>query len=142
MAFLKNFRRVGRLGLRNRTLANYYNFFCIFALRLTKTQLSRIQTAMSSSESSSIVDEGSYSGSEYEIEDDCCETTSKVEHEGDPSYASEEEFLDHVDSLVYTDEPLADDSWVEEYLARQEEHDREMTELTLRLNGQNSVNSW
>ena len=142
MAFLKNFCRVGRLGLRNSTLANYYNFFCIFALRLTKTQLSRIQTAMSSSESSSVVDEGSYSGSEYEIEDDCCKTTSQFEHERDPSYAIEEEFLDHVDSLVYTDEPLADDSWVEEYLARQEEYDREMTELTLRLNGQNLVNSW
>ena len=97
---------------------------------------------MSTSESSSIVDQGSCSASEYEIEDECCEATSSIEYEEDPSYASEEEFLDHVDSLAYTDEPLADDSWVDEYLARQEERNREMTELTMRLNGQNPVNTW
>ena len=97
---------------------------------------------MSSSESSSIVDQGSCSASEYETEDECCKTTSNIEYEEDSSYAGQEEFLDHVDSLAYTDEPLADDSWVEEYLSRQEERSREMTELTLRLNGENPVNSW
>lgn len=97
---------------------------------------------MSSSESSFIVDEGSYSVPEYDIEDECCETTSNIDYDGDPSYASEEEFLDRVDSFAYTDEPLADYSWVEKYQRRPEEHNREMTELTLRLNGQNPVNLW
>jgi hypothetical protein len=47
-----------------------------------------------------------------------------------------------MDSLVYTDEPLADESWVEEYERRQDEYTREIEELNLRLNGQNPVNSW
>ena len=61
---------------------------------------------MSSSESSSIVDEGSYSVPEYEIEDECCKTTSNIDYEGDPSYASEEEFLDRVDRLHTLTSPL------------------------------------
>ena len=137
-----------------------------FCFAADKNESIARKTAMSSSESSSIVDQGSCSASDYEIEDECCEMTSNIEYEEDPSYVSEEEFLDHVDSLAYTDEPLADDSWLEEefldhvdslaytdepladdswleeYLTRQEERDREMTELTLRLNSQNPVNTW
>ena len=62
---------------------------------------------MSGSESSSILDESSYSCLEYEIEDECSENTRK--NESEPTYATEDEF-----SL----EPLADDSWVEQYLRR------------------------
>ena len=112
-----------------------------FSLPADKNASISRKIAMSSSESSSIVDQGSCSDSEYATEDECCKTTSNIEYKEDP-YASEEEFLGHVDSLAYTDEPLADDSWVEEYLSRQEERSRVMTELTLRLNGENSVNSW
>ena len=60
----------------------------------------------------------------------------------DPSHAVEDT-QDHTqDGMPYTDEPLADESWVEEYERRQGEHDREMNELSLRLNGQNHVDSW
>ena len=65
---------------------------------------------MSSLESLSIVDTSSYSVPLYEIEDECCKTTSNIDYERDPSYGSEEEFLDRMDLLAYTDEPLANDS--------------------------------
>ena len=71
-----------------------------------------------------------------------CETTSKDEHKGDLSYAVEDEFLDSTGEFAYTDEPLADDSWVEEYLQRQEEYTRETEELKLRLNGETTLISW
>ena len=73
---------------------------------------------MSSSESFSSSDEGSYGCPEYEIEDETCETTSNDGYESEPSYAVEEELRDDDDVLAYTDEPLADDSWVEEYMQR------------------------
>jgi hypothetical protein len=73
---------------------------------------------MSSSESFSSSDEGSYGCPEYEIEDETCETTSNDGYESEPSYAVEEELRDDEDVLAYTDEPLADDSWVEEYMQR------------------------
>ena len=73
---------------------------------------------MSSSESFSSSDEGSYGCPEYEIEDETCETTSNDGYESEPSYAVEEELRDDEDLLAYTDEPLADDSWVEEYMQR------------------------
>ena len=73
---------------------------------------------MSSSESFSSSDEGSYGCPEYEIEDETCETTSNDVYESEPSYAVEEELRDDEDVLAYTDEPLADDSWVEEYMQR------------------------
>ena len=69
---------------------------------------------MSSSESFSSSDEGSYGCPEYEIEDETCETTSNDGYESEPSYAVEEELRDDENVLAYTDEPLADDSWVEE----------------------------
>ena len=97
---------------------------------------------MSSSESSSTVDQGFYGCPEYEIEDEDFDTTSKDGYESEPSYTVEEELLDSMDSLAYTDEPLADESWVEEYERRQDEYTREIEELNLRLNGQNPVNSW
>ena len=97
---------------------------------------------MSSSESPYNADENSFGCPEYDIEDDTCETTSKDGYEGDLSYAAEDEFLDNTDELAYTDEPLADDSWVEEYIQRQEEYTSEIEELSLRLNGQTSVISW
>ena len=73
---------------------------------------------MSSSESFSSSDEGSYGCPEYEIEDETCETTSNDGYESEPSYAVEEELRDDEDVLAYTDEPLADDSWVEQYVQR------------------------
>ena len=73
---------------------------------------------MSSSESFSSSDEGSYGCPEYEIEDETCETTSNDGYESEPSYAVEEELRDDENVLAYTDEPLADDSWVEEYMQR------------------------
>ena len=73
---------------------------------------------MSSSESFFSSDEGSYGCPEYEIEDETCETTSNDGYESEPSYAVEEELRDDEDVLAYTDEPLADDSWVEEYMQR------------------------
>lgn len=98
---------------------------------------------MSGSESSSSSDEGSYGCPEYEIEDETRETTSNDGHESEPSYAVEEELLDDEDVFIaYTDEPLADDSWVEEYMQRQEQHTREIEELSLRLSGENPVSSW
>lgn len=97
---------------------------------------------MSSSESSYNADKDSFGCPEYEIEDETCETTSKDGYEDDLSYAVEDEFLDNIDELAYTDEPLADDSWVEEYIQRQEEYTRELEELSLRLNGQTPVISW
>jgi hypothetical protein len=97
---------------------------------------------MSSSESSSTVNEISYGCPEYEIEDEDFETTSKDGYESEPSYAVEEELLDSMDSLAYTDEPLADELWVEEYERRQDEYTSKIEELNLGLNGQNPVNSW
>lgn len=70
------------------------------------------------------------------MEDESGEITSKDEHE--PSYEVEQEFLQD-NMMPYADERLADESWFEEYERRQEERDREMNELTLRLNGQNPV---
>ena len=67
---------------------------------------------------------------------------TKDGYEGHLSYAAEDEFLDNTDELAYTDELLADDSWVEEYIQRQEEYTREIQELSLHLNGQTSVVSW
>jgi hypothetical protein len=96
---------------------------------------------MSSSESFSSSDEGSYGCPEYEIEDETCETTSNDGYESEPLYAVEEELRDE-DILAYTDEPLADDSWVEEYMQRQEQHTREIEELSLRLSGENPVSYW
>jgi hypothetical protein len=97
---------------------------------------------MSSSESFSSSDEGSYGCPEYEIEDETCETTSNDGYESEPSYTVEEELRDDEDVLAYTDEPLADDSWVEGYMQRQEQHTREIEELSLRLSGENPVSSW
>ncbi|XP_028401050.1 uncharacterized protein LOC114524123 [Dendronephthya gigantea] len=97
---------------------------------------------MSGLESLSGSDEGSYSCPEYEIEDETYETASKDGYESELSYAVEEELLDDEDVLAYTDEPLADDSWVEEYIQRQEQHAREIEELSLRLSGENPVSSW
>ena len=83
------------------------------------------------------------SSHDYDIEDETLETTSKDGSEGDLSYAVEEEFLENTDEFIaYTDEPLADDSWVEEYIQGQEEYTQEMEELSLRLNGQTPVISW
>ncbi len=96
---------------------------------------------MSGSESFSSSDEGSYGCPEYEIEDEACETPS-YGYESEPSYAVEEELRDDEDVLAYTDEPLAEDSWVEEYMQRQEQHTREIEELSLRLSGENPVSSW
>jgi hypothetical protein len=97
---------------------------------------------MSSSESFSSSDEGSYGFSEYEIEDETCETTSNDGYESKPSYAVEKELRDDEDVLAYTDEHLAEDSWVEEYMQRQEQHTREIEELSLRLSGENPESSW
>ena len=96
---------------------------------------------MSDSDSSANVDEGSLSCPEYDVEDEYSETTSKNENKHEPSYVAEEDFIQD-DIMPYTDEPLADESWVEEYERRREEHDREVNELSLRLNGQSPVNSW
>ena len=96
---------------------------------------------MSSSESFSSSDEGSYGCPEYEI-DETCETTSNDGYESEPSYTVEEELRDDEDVLAYTDEPLADDSCVEEYMQRQEQHTREIEELSLRLSGETPVSSW
>lgn len=97
---------------------------------------------MSGSESLSIFDEGSYGCPEYEIEDETYETASNDGYESELSYAIQEELLDDEDVLAYTDEPLADDSWFEEYIQRQEQHAREIEELSLRLSGENLVSSW
>ena len=97
---------------------------------------------MSDSDSSDTFDESSVGCVEYDIEDECSETTSRNDYKHDPSHAVEDT-QDHTqDGMPYTDEPLADESWVEEYERRQGEHDREMNELSLRLNGQNHVDSW
>ena len=93
---------------------------------------------MSDSDSSDTFDESSVGCVEYDIEDECSETTSRNDDKHDPSHAVE----DTQDDMPYTDKPLADESWVEEYERRQGEHDREMNELSLRLNGQNHVDSW
>ena len=93
---------------------------------------------MSDSDSSDTFDESSVGCVEYDIEDECSETTSRNDYKHDPSHAVE----DTQDDIPYTDEPLADESWVEEYERRQGEHDREMNKLSLRLNGQNHVDSW
>ncbi len=93
---------------------------------------------MSGSESSSTFDESSYGCPEYEIEEECGEKTSQ--NESEPTYAIKDEFI--LDDMAYTDEPLEDDSWVEQYLRRQEEYVRENEELSLRLNEQTPVNSW
>ena len=63
-----------------------------------------------------------------------------MENESEPTYATEDEFS--LDDMAYTDEPLADDTWVEQYLRRQEEYVRENEELSLRLHEQIPVNSW
>ena len=63
-------------------------------------------------------DQDSFDYEEYEIEDEMCETRSIDEHKGDVSYGVEDKFLDNTDESAYADEPLADDSWVEEYLQR------------------------
>ena len=96
---------------------------------------------MSSSESLYSSDDGSYGCPEYEIEDETCETTSNGRYESEPPYAVEEELRDE-DVLAYTDEPLADDSWVKEYIQRHEQRTREIEELSLRLTGENPVSSW
>ena len=70
------------------------------------------------------------------------ETTSNDGYESEPSYTVEKELRDDEDVLAKTDEPLADDSWVEEYMQRQEQHTREIEELSLRLSGENPVSSW
>ena len=62
-------------------------------------------------------DQDSFDYEEYEIEDEMCKTRSIDEHKGD--------------EFAYTDEPVADGSWVEEYLQRQEEYTRETEELKL-----------
>ena len=54
-----------------------------------------------------------------------CETTSKDEHKVDVPYGVEDEFLNNTDEFAYADEPLANDSWVEEYLQRQENYIQE-----------------
>ena len=98
---------------------------------------------MSSSESSYNADDNYFSSHDYDIEDETLEMTSKDGSESDLSYAVEEELLENTDEFIaYTDEPLADDSWVEEYIQRQEEYTQEMKELSLRLNGQTPVISW
>ena len=101
---------------------------------------------MSDSDSSDTFDESSVGCVEYDIEDECSEMTSRNDYKHDPSHAVEDtqdHTQDHTqDDMPYTDEPLADESWVEEYERRQGEHDREMNELSLRLNGQNHVDSW
>ena len=97
---------------------------------------------MSNSESSYNADENSFGCPEYDIEDETCRTTSKDEYEGHLSYAAKDEFLDNTNELAYTDEPLADDLWVEEYIQRPEEYTREIQELNLHLNEQTSVVSW
>ena len=71
---------------------------------------------MSGSESLSSSDEGSDGCPEYEIEDETCETASNEGYRSEPTYAVEGELLDDEDVLAYTDEPFADDSWVEEYM--------------------------
>ena len=54
-------------------------------------------------------------------------------------YRVEEDFAGMV---AYTDEPLADEAWIEDYDRRQEENARELEELSARKSGENPVSSW
>ena len=93
---------------------------------------------MSDSDLSDTFDESSVGCAEYDIEDECSKTASKNDYEHDASHVVE----DLQDDIAYSDEPLADESWVEEYERRQAQRDREINELSLGLNGQNQVDSW
>ena len=48
------------------------------------------------------------------------------------------------DDLVeaYSDEPLADEGWLAEYSKRQNDTKRQLEELTRRMDGTESTNSW
>ena len=97
---------------------------------------------MPGSELLSSSDEGSEGCPEYEIDDETCEMASNDGCRREPTYAVEGELLQDEDVLAYTDEPLADDSWLEEYMQKQEQRSREIERLSPRLSGENPANSW
>ena len=68
---------------------------------------------MSDSDLSDTFDGSSVGCAEYDIEDECSETASKNDYEH-ASHARE----DLQDDMPCSDEPLADEFWVEEYERR------------------------
>ena len=96
---------------------------------------------MSSSNSfSSIYSKASASAS-LEIEDEQHETENLIERSQDEgahgSHDSESYYMD-----PYSDEPIADENWLQQYYRRREEEAERMNELQLRWNGSEPVTSW
>ena len=111
---------LGGLGLGNRPFVNYYKLNYNFDTWTKKLQFFYKTIAMSSLESLSSSNEGSYGCPDYEIEDETFEITPKVARESRPSYVVEEEFIEDEDefSTPYAEEPLANEPWIEEYHMR------------------------
>ena len=84
---------------------------------------------------SSFSDNDNYYGySNFEIEDESFGTNINEQKR----YSVE----DFAGMVACTDEPLADEAWIEDYDRRQEENARELEELSVRISGQNPVSSW
>ena len=97
---------LGGLGLRNRLCARPYKNNCKYTLASGKNTFFSTKLSMSAS----ILDECPYS-----VVIKCTENTRK--NESEPTYGTEDEFS--LDNMAQTEEHLADDSRVKQYLGRQ-----------------------
>ncbi len=72
-------------------------------------------------------------------------TKGEMENEIDESEQFEAESRDeesHQYMDAYSDEPIADEIWIQNYYRRRNEETERMNELGLRLNGSKPVTSW
>ena len=81
---------------------------------------------------------------EYESLSSASECIFEEERDIEAGNRSDHSDDDDDDDLVeaYSDEPLADEGWLAEYSKRQNDTKRQLEELTRRMDGTESTNSW
>ena len=80
---------------------------------------------------------------EYESLSSASECIFEEERDIEAGNRSDHSDDDHDDLVeAYSDEPLADEGWLAEYSKRQNDTKRQLEELTRRMDGTESTNSW
>ena len=118
-----------------------YNNIVNLVSKLKDQQFLRKKVGMSSSNSFSSTHSKASTSTPLEIRDGQYESENLIEKSHDEgtqgSQDGENYYMD-----AYSDEPVADENWLQEYYRRREEEAEKVKELQLRWNESKPVTSW
>ena len=118
-----------------------YNYIVILVSKLKNQLFLRKKVGMPGSNSFSSTHSKASTSTPLEIEDEQYESENLIEKSHDEgtqgSHDGENYYMD-----AYSDEPIADENWLQEYYRRREEEAEKVKELQLRWNESKPVTSW